>query len=171
MKWLIDYDAWFFHSVEGLLKWLDEWLSISQKHAEQSMIALYLILTMIPPKWTLSVVLVKIAEAFCISPLMWLMHIRPAAIRRYTQGSRFQAVNRLILQGVFGVIAAVVFFMSPHQWTDAPMAVAQVVYVVFFYATDITSDGERGRRRKAALAELKKMFGTEWIPKPLLEPR
>lgn len=63
MKWLIDYDAWFFHRVEGLLKWLDEWLSISQKYAE------------------------------------------------------------------------------------------------------------RGRRRKAALAELKKMFGTEWIPKPLLEPR
>ena len=171
MKWLIDYDAWFFHSVEGLLKWLDEWLSISQKYAERGMIALYIVLTVIPPKWTLSVVLVKIAAAFCISPLMWLMHIRPAAIRRYTQGSRFQAVNRLILQGVFGVMAAAVLFALPHQWTDVPTAVAQVVYVVFFYATDITSDGERGRRWKAALAELKKMFGTEWIPKPLLEPR
>jgi hypothetical protein len=171
MKWLIDYDAWFFHSVEGLLKWLDEWLSISQKYAERGMIALYIVLTVIPPKWTLSVVLVKIAAAFCISPLMWLMHIRPAAIRRYTQGSRFQAVNRLILQGVFGVMAAAVLFALPHQWTDVPTAVAQVVYVVFFYATDITSEGERGRRRKAALAELKKMFGTEWIPKPLLEPR
>jgi hypothetical protein len=171
MEWLIDYDAWFFHRVEGLLKWLDEWLSISQKYAERGMIALYLVLTLPPAKWTLSLVLVKIICALSIGTLMWMLHKRPAVVRKYTQRSRFEAVNRIILQGVFGVMAAAVLFALPHQWTDVPTALAQVVYVVFFYATDITSDGERGRRRKAALAELKKMFGTEWIPKPLLVPR
>jgi hypothetical protein len=168
---LIDYDAWFFHRVEGLLKWLDEWLSISQKYAERGMIALYLVLTLPPAKWTLSLVLVKIICALSLGTLMWMLHKRPAAVRKYTQRSRFEAVNRIILQGVFGVILVAVLFAPPHQWTDVPTALAQVVYVVFFYATDITSDGERGRRRKAALAELKKMFGTEWIPKPLLVPR
>jgi hypothetical protein len=171
MKWLIDYDAWFFHSVEGLLKWLDEWLSISQEYAERGMIALYVVLTLLPSKWMLSFVLAKTICALSIGTLMWMLHKRSAAVRKYTQRSRFEAVNRIILQGVFGVMAATVLFVPPHQWTDVPTAVAQVVYVVFFYATDITSDGERGRRRKAALAELKKMFGTEWIPKPLLEPR
>jgi|GEM_PF-2219376 archaellum biogenesis protein FlaJ (TadC family) len=171
MKWLIDYDAWFFHRVEGLLKWLDEWLSISQKYAERGMIALYLVLTLPPAKWTLSLVLVKIICALSLGTLMWMLHKRPAAVRKYTQRSRFEAVNRIILQGVFGVILVAVLFAPPYQWTDVPTALAQVVYVVFFYATDITSDGERGRRRKAALAELKKMFGTEWIPKPLLVPR
>jgi hypothetical protein len=135
------------------------------------MIALYLVLTLPPAKWTLSLVLVKIICALSIGTLMWMLHKRPAVVRKYTQRSRFEAVNRIILQGVFGVMAAAVLFALPHQWTDVPTALAQVVYVVFFYATDITSDGERGRRRKAALAELKKMFGTEWIPKPLLVPR
>ena len=171
MKWLIDYDAWFFHSVEALLKWLDEWLSISQKCAERGMIVLYVLLTMTPPKWTLIVIMVKIVSAVMIGILMWSIHRRPASIRKYVQRSHFESKNRLITQGIFGLLIVGILFEPPHYWTDVLMAVAQVVYVVFFYATDITSDGERGRRRKAALAELKKMFGTEWIPKPLLEPR
>jgi hypothetical protein len=171
MKWLIDYDAWFFHSVEALLKWLDEWLSISQKYAERGMIVLYVLLTMTPPKWTLIVIMVKIVSAVMVVTLMWSIHRRPSSIRKYVQRSHFESKNRLIMQGIFGLLMVGILFVPPHQWTDVLMAVAQVVYVVFFYATDITSDGERGRRRKAALAELKKMFGTEWIPKPLLVPR
>ncbi len=42
MNFLVAYDAWCVDKVEAFLLWIEEWLSISQKEAEKSIIALYL---------------------------------------------------------------------------------------------------------------------------------
>jgi hypothetical protein len=178
MKWIICYDAFCYRCVEALLKWLDEWLSISQKRAEQGMIVLYVVLGIIVPGGRYATFL-QMAGTICekipivafVACMMWLLHRRPAVIRRISYGSRATAIGRFIVQMMMLLAAFIVIFFSPHRWTDGAVAFSQVEYIVFFYAVDITSDGERGRRRRLALAELKKMFGTEWIPKPVPVPR
>jgi hypothetical protein len=97
---------------------------------------------------------------------MWILHRRPDFVRECSRIDQLQAVFRIVLQIVFGFIAGLILFQMPHQWTDFPQALAQLLYAVFFYVTNITSNGKPGRRRKIVLAKLKKMFGLEWIPKP-----
>jgi hypothetical protein len=75
-----------------------------------------------------------------------------------------------MFQAICLFLCSFLFFAPPHRITDRCTAIAQIVYLVFFYAADIRSDGTPGRRRKLALAELKKLFGAAWIPKPALEP-
>ena len=171
MKWLIKYDAWCCGSVKGLLKWFDEWLSISQKNAERSMIILYVLLVLVPPDLKWSTILTRIICGLWVGWMMWILHRRPAATRKFWEGSRVLALCRVVLQCGIGLVVAFILFAPPYVWGNIPLALAQVVYIVFFYATDITSDGGHGKRRQVALAELKKMFGTEWIPKPVAVPR
>ena len=81
----------------------------------------------------------------------------------------FRAVRAVL--GLFLIFLAGDFYgMPPHRFVDFTCGTAQLVYLVFFYMTDIASNGERGRKRKLALAELKKLFGAEWIPKPVTVP-
>lgn len=171
MYWISHYDQWCFHRVEALMLWLEEWLSISQERAEQGMIALYIFLYLIPSDWKLDILLVKIACSFSMGGLMWGLHRRPAAVRKLWQRSRFYPGVRIVLQVIFVCIAGFELLATPHRWTDLLLSFSQIVYLVFYYATDMTSDGERGRRRKLVLAELKKMCGTEWIPKFVPMPR
>jgi hypothetical protein len=171
MKSLIRYDAWCCESVQGLLKWLDEWLSISQKYAERSMIVLYVLLVLIPSDWKWATILSRVICGPWVGWMMWILHRRPAATRKFWEKSQSLALCRIVLQCGLGLVVVFILAAPPYTWSNIPLALAQVVYVVFFYATDITSDGGHGKRRKLFLAELKKMFGTEWIPKPMVVPR
>ena len=168
---LIAYDAWFSGRVESLLKWLDDWLSISQKHAERGMIAGYLMLLIHGLPWTPAEAAMRILVAGSLGYLMWFMHRRPAAMRNATRRTPWYPAVRALLQVFMFSLAASVSWPFKH-WADVTRQVAQqLIYIVFFYATDIAFDGSRGRKRKLALAELKKMFGVEWIPKPIPAPR
>jgi len=174
MNLLVAYDRWCEGRVKALLRWLEEWLSISQKQAERGMIVIYLCFYLLPDNeqslnhgqflW------VKICFAAFVGMMMWWMHRRPAALRGRTTLFRETSLLRVLLQVVFGLIILFDFF-GPFHHSPHNISVLQIDYVIFLYACDIHSGGERGRRRKLALAELKKMFGTEWMPKPALEPR
>jgi hypothetical protein len=176
MNWIILYDQWIFHRLEVLLLWLEEWFSISQKRAEQSMIVLYLLLN-IPslyiPSPILSFILIpfKIICVGSVGCVMWILHQRPDFVRKSAREGQFDAVLRIVVQILFGTIAGFTLFLVPHRWADLSQALAQLLYAVFFYVTNITSNGKPGRRRKMALADLKKMFGFEWIPKPIPVPQ
>lgn len=171
MRFLIAYDAWFAGRVETLLVWLEEWLSISQKVAERGMIALYLVLIQVPPvraSWFLGF---RIAFGMWVAFVMGWQHRRPAAMRGSAKHYPSMGASRAVMQIVLLWLAGVLFLAPPHRVYDIAVGAAQIVYLVFFYMTDIASNGERGRRRKLALAELKKLFGTEWLPKPLPVPQ
>jgi hypothetical protein len=178
MEWIVRYDAWCLHLVEALLKWLDAWLSISQKRAEQGMIVLYVFFTFLAPGWTFTslakmsgMIVVNILSAFIVLYTMWILHKRPAVMRKASNKSLIMIIGRSALQAMMLVLTGAIIFASPHLKKDVLTVSEQIEYLVFFYSTCITFDGEPGRGRKLALAELKKMFGTEWIPKPLPVPR
>lgn len=171
MKWLIVCDVWFEGRVEALLTWLNEWFSISQARAEKGMIVLYLTLLIAAGGWTFMLLPLRIGIYIMLLVIMILLCRKPAAARggakRYPE-LRLMRVPILIILLFF---AGFFFFAPPHRVVDIENGLAQIVYLVFFYSTDIGSTGERGKRRKLAWAELKKLFGTAWIPKPLLAPR
>lgn len=170
IKALIDGDAWFADRVEALLKWLEEWLSISQKWAERATLALYVVLIIVPEKLDLYEIGAKVFLAFWLAFINWHLHRRPESMRNSTQRNPMYRAVRAVL-GLFLIfLAAALYGMPRHLLVDFTSGTAQLVYLVFFYMTDITSNGERGRKRKLALAELKKLFGTEWIPKPVTVP-
>ena len=57
--------------------------------------------------------------------------------------------------------------VAPHRWRDVLMPVSMNCFLAFQYAMALPNDGQRGRRRKLALAKLKEMFGTAWMPAPV----
>lgn len=170
LYWLIVYDMWCEGRVRALLVWLEEWFSISQKQVEEGMIALYLVLYMASWQWKLPYLAAEIAVNIFVGLTMVWLHRKPAAtrggVRRYPE----LGALRILIQVIVLLFAGILLFIPPFRVTDIFLAVAQIVYLVFFYMTDISSQGQSGRRRKLALAELKKLFGTAWIPKPALVP-
>jgi hypothetical protein len=165
---LIAYDAWFAGRVESLLKWLDAWLSISQRSAERAMIVIYAAFMLRSSGGDVKVIGFAALGAFLVGYLMWILHRRPAAMRNSYKRNRSFGWVRATAQLFLFLLAAWPF----SGWTEtAWSATRQALYVVFWYSTDISFDGDRGRKRKLALAELKRMFGAEWIAKPLPLPR
>lgn len=169
LKLLIAYDAWCVGRVEALLKGLEEWLSISQKRAERGMIAVYMLLVAVPSSWTLGIVIAQIGVAAGMGYMMWTLHRRPAAVRERSRQYLLPALFRVLMQAFTGSIMAILFLLPPHRLCYYAAGSAQAAYLLFFYMIDIHSGGERGQRRRLAWAELKKLFGAEWIPRPAPE--
>lgn len=168
--WLIVYDMWCEGRVKALLTWLQEWFSISQKHIEEGMIVLYMGLLMPSWKWKLPWLCVNIFIALFVGSTMIWLHRKPETSRGTAKYYPELRVLRVMFQAICLLLCSVFLLAPPHRITDRYCAIAQIVYLVFFYMTDINSNGKPGRRRKLALAELKKLFGAAWIPKPALEP-
>ena len=170
LKVLIAYDLWCIGRVAALLRWLEEWLSISQKWAERGLIALYMLLIITTPASGQVLVAIKIFVALWVGTGIWTLHRRPAALRERWRRDKVLALARVFIQVFIGSITVVILFLPRYQPGNCFLGAAQIVYLVFFYMTGIHFGGERGRRRKLAWAELKKLFGTEWMPRPLPAP-
>jgi hypothetical protein len=170
MSLIVAYDNWCIDHLEALLRWLEEWLSISQKRTEQGMILLYIALTMAQTKTSIASAAVSAIGAGAIGMVMWYLHRRPAAVRGIQKGWWPNALVRVLIQMLFALFITSILVRPPHHWGDWANAAAQLDYLIYFYVTDINSGGQRGRKRKLAWAELKKLFGTEWMPKPASEP-
>lgn len=172
MELLVAYDRWCEGRVRAFLLLLEEWLSISQKYAERGMIVLYVTLLAGPSHPTELSFPVWLSVALLAAPSMWFLHRRPDAMRECGKFLRkIHACFRVGLQFFSGAIAIFELTTWAHTQRDIPAAAAQVTYLVFYYMIDIASKGKPGRRRKLAWAKLKELFGTEWIPKPVVVPQ
>jgi hypothetical protein len=169
-SWLVAYDAWCEGRVRALLTWLEEWFSISQKRAEEGMIALYLALSIVTAKWTFLWIGVDICLWIFVGSIMVWLHRRPAMARGGGRRYADLAALRVVFQATMFFTAGVEILAPLPSMSGICNGVAQIVYIAFFYMTDINSSGKPGQRRKLALAELKKLLNVAWIPKPALEP-
>jgi hypothetical protein len=161
---LAAYDRWCTARVEAWLRWIEAWFSISQLETERALLVLYLIAAVVGPQWELRMP----GSILIVATLYWL-HRRPTAKRqvfRHYQPIGFHVV-RALLQ------ASWIFLALNDLRVQRPTgALSDIYYLILFYAVYIPLDEDRrGRRRKLALAELKKLFGTEWIAKPAPMPQ
>jgi hypothetical protein len=173
MRCLAAYDRWCSDRVEGVLVWLEEWISLSQKWAERGLLAVYVGAYLSTVDWTSVLVgstrvLGQVLGLAVVAFMMWRMHRRPAMRRGLYKNDSFGCM-RVCVQAmiVLVIAAALVGGRGPQKWC---VSTAQLSFLIFYYLVDIGSTGQRGRKCKIAWAELKKLFGTEWMPKPLMAP-
>ena len=161
---MIAYDRWCDRVIAVALLWLEEWLSIKQKAVERFIMGLYTCILLSPSSWRVRISNIALA-AFMLG-LMWSFHRRPAAERGVARRIDMLALWRALLQLTTLVGSVIEACLLPYNMT----LVLLPLWIVFIYVTDISNHGHPGRRRKLALAELKKLFGTEWMPKPASMP-
>lgn len=169
MRILYAYDQWCLAKLETFLVWLEEWFSIPQKTVERALIVIYLAIFVLPPSnHARSATFIC---AFCLGYMMWILHQRPQAVRFLTRRNKTSAILRLSFQFWCGFVVFRCLLSLFHRLDDITNAILVIDYLIFFYMIDLNSEGTPGRRRKLALAELKKLFGTEWIPEPAPIPQ
>lgn len=165
MKILKAYDQWCLDTLEAILTWLNEWLSISQRTVEKILIAIYVCSPLTQPSRTR---ILSFALCALIGVLLWMQMILPEAVRATRNLMPGMRSVRLCAQA-FGILVIVTPPYTPRLVIPAAMQI--VAWVVFQYSTCITNTGHRGRKRALSLAKLKALFGTEWMPQPEMVPR
>ena len=164
MHWILRYDRWFESWVRAVLSWLEEWFGLAQKTVERALIVIYLVLAFYPVSRN------HIGDVICtmtfVTLVMVTQHRRPAAIRGL---HHFARILRVVVIVPILLLMALILTLPMVKARNSPgMGLAQLVYLVFFYMTDISNHNERGRRRGLALAKLKELFGdVSWLPKPV----
>lgn len=176
-------DVFLLKQMLGLLRWGTEWLSLKRVWMERGMIVGYSACFIGNTVFGLhgdiqhrsrnlefSAMVCCIALYLLICQWMW----------RRQKLSEAERVRRLLsMEGmasrIYALLLAVLFSLlelaPPRRWYDVLVPAGFGFYVAFEYAISLPEDGERGRKRKLALAKLKEMFGTSWITAPVPQPQ
>jgi hypothetical protein len=73
---------------------------------------------------------------------------------------------------VFALLVVAVGEHGRYLVSAAAMACQLTSYVTYLYLMALPRGGEKGKRRKVALAKLKEWFGSlTWLPTPAMEPQ
>lgn len=167
---VFNYDLWCLFQLKRALIWIEEWFSICQKRVEQALIVIYF-LTVIPGPFRKSYHLQgTLLAGLCVllGAIFWQWHRKPAALRMAMVAIPQLCIGRVLIIQLFLVGFDIAIHLTAKITVfDILEMVRQTTYALIVYVTTISTHGEPGRRRKLALEELKKMFGTDWIPRPV----
>jgi hypothetical protein len=160
------YDGWVRGKVKSCLDWLYEWLSISQKAVERSLIFIYALASAILimsaarheiniPIWMQS--LISLLMIF----FLWDWHTDPSTVRSIKHTHSYHAIFRVLWQ-----FMALTSLFPPYKGKliDIGFPLADIAFTLFLYVVASNCGGERGRKRKMAWAKLKELFS--WLPEP-----
>lgn len=162
MKILIRWDALIIRCIRKALRFLNDWLSITQAHVERLCIVMAVgSMTLAHPSWWPIDLINLIA---CCA-----MHLDSSAARTRREYDQFDILWRMWVQVILLMnVAGLLYWRTVHE---AYWLISQVFIVAFFYLIAIGDDHEpRGRKRKKALAKLKEWLGRAWIPEPEAMP-
>jgi hypothetical protein len=163
------YDEWVRGRVKAVLDWLYEWLSISQKVVERSLIAAYVIGRILEmagvvlhesheePLW----VIVFVAVFF--AGVLWRIHTEPSTVRTTILSSLPIFLPLKMMWQLFAFLA-IISIAKGRGVYDIGWMIDDVTWVLLWYVFSVNSDGEKGRKRKMAWAKLKELFA--WLPEP-----
>jgi hypothetical protein len=148
-----------------------DWLSISYDNLERGLIFGYVLCNIMVGAtqggWGWTIPLISLFNGW----LMWDWHRRPDSTRKhllFIAGLAFFRIGVLLLM----IILSVNDFRGSVHLCDTESALSNVVFIVALYATSLPKHGdEGGKKRKAALAKIKALFGTSWMPIPVPRPQ
>jgi hypothetical protein len=156
-------DEWLLGATEKVLEFCADWLSLSQRHIERALIicnaAAVMAVQVIDPHTTLTIITLVV-----ITAPMLLRHRAPQAVRTALRVSEKR--SRLVwiaLTMLVNVPMALSFRDALTLW----QAVLYATFTWFHYVIACSSDGQRGKKRRLALDQVKRLFGTGWIPQPV----
>jgi hypothetical protein len=170
MKVVRAYDDVIFKVVETILRWCHDWLSLEQRRIERSVIFLWLYVAIsadIIGRFWIGLLI----EPFIAFSMLTIAPRSDSERMRRRKDSGWLMI-RLAIQFLF-VFYITFDLLSPTKISMIEMLrhVNAFLYAFLMYSIAIGIDGERGSKRKLALAKLKELFGAEWIPRPLPTPQ
>jgi len=182
IKWLfvaaiavmVVYDMFCVLVLVWCVNWIEEWFSVRQKQIERILIVCFACGGLLPLVFRLrGVDLINGGFVLLIVCFMWqLQRMQEGGRGRVWLTSLRCGLLRLCLQLLCGVIfVCLLGARGSLFWITALLLFRQVAICLFFYLICFGSAGKLGKRRKLAWEEIKKIFGTDWIPKPLTVPR
>lgn len=161
----LNVDLVMLRAAKWTVEMAEEWLSLSQGRIERGLMMAFLAgyVTVGWHSWWL--LLFPFTAWGC-----WIQHRMPAARRAARIASshsifwRLASIANLLF---FLLIDGLAVALQGFQWWIVPVLIVIVSYPCFEYVTALPSrkDG-LGKKRKLALAKLKAMFGTGWMPVP-----
>lgn len=163
--WAIDLKL--LKLTRAAIELCDEWLSLSQARIEQVLGIAFLVLDAVG--WALAHPCVFRSIGLACIPVnllwVWVRYRSTAAAR----GSELlYSVRALVFRLAMLWITVSTAGMSLLYRNLDLIDLAGLVLVAFIYVTALPHDegSRRGRKAKLALAKLKEMFGTSWMPAP-----
>jgi hypothetical protein len=157
---LESYDSWCLAHMESTLCWLEEWLSISQRATEITLLSAYVVFDSLSSLW-------GVAFSIFNGTILAVFIFSDATQRRSLRSSWL--FPRMISQVVFLSLNVPGAFYPPIHLRDIAFCAAYLSLLLFYYSIAISSSGERGRKRKLAAKKLKELFAG-WVPEPLPPP-
>lgn len=158
-------DEFLIRKTRSVLICIEEWLSISQRTVERWLIVIFLAtfikLSMFDFMHTHSIVIDVIMFVWCALVLINL--------HNYSEDQR--AATGKIQRIWFFYASLLATLHMFHLLNNENVAQAVNLYAAeaFFYVIASNVKGERGRRRRMAMAKLRELFGPLWTPEPDLE--
>lgn len=172
-------DAFLIEVCETTLKFLNDWLGITQRQAER-------FLHKVAMGWAGATLLVSVYQVFreskaylfttfMIALTAWIINFSFKVKMRMSSQAR--AIDRY--EGTFTRFTCLLPVLIPTiQLVISKKLTAYVVWnvcfgmiylteFVFVYVIVCNVDGERSRKAKLAWDKIKELFGTHWIPQPV----
>lgn len=163
--WRIDINL--LKATRAVIVFCNEWLSLSQARIEQLLGVAFIVLDEVGWARYHAGGLRTFSLAFVPLNLLWVWarHRTPAAARA---NGLLHNVRSLVFRLLMVFLAVFCFGSSLLRHNVDLIDLSTVVVVPFIYVTALPHDdgSRRGKRRKLALAKLKEMFGTSWVPLP-----
>lgn len=167
MNAIFAIDAWWIARMEAALCWLNEWLSITLRR-----VALILagVVFGCGTFWEIRMHCRWALVIDAVFPLLLAWYsFEPEKERVARWRGKFFSWWRGT-EGVLLPLDVALIWVPPHMqyYWIVPIGTCACFLLITVLACRET--GERGRRRKAALAKIKEMFGAGWIVPPETEP-
>jgi hypothetical protein len=162
-------DEFLCHMAESVVVFLEEWLSVSQRQIEWSLIGAYICIGAFGNyhgRFYVFMLTIHLAANTIAGYCMALTgRLRQTTLFYH----RYEVSSRLVRMATTSAMALIIplQFIRPIHWgIDIANATAAAVFIAFFFVIAVVRTGRRGRRRKLALAKLKSLFGGIQIPQP-----
>lgn len=171
---LVSIDVWVLVSIVWFISWCADWLSLSQKHLEQFLLAAWTISAILQyertDRWWYNVMMVVIGIS------LWCAHRNPYAVRMSTAFTPGRFICRMFCYQMTITFASLLLYAlfldhSIHTRARIFFTVQEILYFVITVFTMVGFDGPRGKKRKESISKIKEMFGSSWIVSPLPQMR
>lgn len=167
MEYLRKYDRWVITKTESVLQFLLDWLGITQKSVEISMIVFQVLgrtlFITCYGKGNMAPSLMEAMIAIYLIRFMTVLHKDASAVRKKLVSS----IDGVFIRTMWQALMIMGLSLPRGLFIDTGAFLSSGSMVVFLYVIVCNIDGERGRKSKMAWSKIKELFGTSWIPEPV----
>lgn len=160
--------------VEKFALLVTEYLDLTQHQLEVLLLVLYALLSLVSSRGKYMRYADMLLGGAIALMLMGLLQVNTSSVRRHRRNDVTWVLLRTFMLVAFLISSysfiELVYWLHRAHWLykltvyDIGMDLRSLDLTLFYYLAAIDSNGTPGRRRKLAMAKLRSLFGTSWLP-------